>query len=1219
MVENVVAGGSMFNGRRLFLVLTGAAILVPLVSLAGWLAGIPRLASYGDRFIPMAPSTAICFIFLALPLAIMLGPRHLPGERRAAVVAGVLVAGYGLLAALDGLFGLPLNPDHLLFAQWRAQDVHPLGQMSPMTGFFFILSALALVSLVRGLSRERTGSSWLSLAGLAGSLVLLGGTIFVLGYAFGDPLLYRSRVIPLALPTSLSFFLLGGALTIATVLYSPLKGRWLLSLRELRIGTQLRLGLGIILAFVVLLGFLAWRTTDLLWLRTKQLYDHPQQVRRAIGQLEVDTQSMSMHVRDMLLARDDEEIATALQKIELDKADAGRWFAVLHDRYLGPRADIAALEEEFVKWNVLRDETIRLLRADETARAKERIRPGGAQNLQVQAVWSRLRTINEFAKGKGDQIYREATEQKDLLNRQLAVIVSAILLFSLVVSYFLLRGIKEPLRILTTAVEQFRRGRREVRSEYASANEFGQLSVAFNTLADTIDTRLRIEEQAAHLAMIMLRETEAHSFCREVLKFLVENTGSRIGAIYLLDRQKSEFEHYESIGLGSGGRASFPASVQEGEFGVALATGKMQRITAIPADTRFTFAAVSGEFRPREIITLPVLAGQETVALISLASLREYDKSAVRLLEGVLDTLAARINGVLAFRQIQELAELLGQQNRELEAQKRELAAQTNELTEMNTELEMQKRELGEASRLKSAFLSKMSHELRTPLNSVIALAGVLNRRLANKIPDEEFEYLEVIERNGKHLLELINDILDLSRIEAGREEICLRRFSIRNLVGEVVAMLEPQAREKNIVLGNEVGDDLPLLTSDPDKCRHILLNLVGNAVKFTDAGSVRISARQTDGELHVAVRDTGIGITADQLPHIFDEFRQADDSASRKYGGTGLGLAIAGRYAALLHGGIRVESTPGQGSTFTLRLPIVVPPADTAADSGMAYPEDAGSTAPGPCATSGQGYAILVVEDSEPAVIQMTDILAGQGYAVRVARNGHEALAQIEKNPPDAVILDLMMPEMDGFAVLRQIRVREKSARLPVLILTAKHVTREELGFLKGNHIHQLIQKGDVSRQALLATVAKMVARPPAGPAPSPMPAVRGPSGDRPLILVVEDNPDNMQTMRALLRDTCSVLEAVDGLAAIEQARHHKPDLILMDLAMPVMDGFTALARLREDEAMRHIPVVAVTASAMMGDREEVLAHGFDGYISKPVDEELLRKTMREVLHGSR
>ena len=615
---------------------------------------------------------------------------------------------------------------------------------------------------------------------------------------------------------------------------------------------------------------------------------------------------------------------------------------------------------------------------------------------------------------------------------------------------------------------------------------------------------------------------------------------------------------------------------------------------------------------PREILTIPILSDHTVSAVISLASVHAYDASAIRLVNDIWSVLTARMNGVLAFHKVMRMAAQMEQQNRELETQKRELTLQTSEMANQNAELEMQKQQLDTANQLKSTFLSNMSHELRTPLNSVIALSGVLSRRLAKTIPEDERGYLEVIERNGKNLLALINDILDLSRIEAGREEISVSHFSIRELTDMVVAMLEPQAVEKKIALHNNVPSDLPLIASDPDKCRHILQNLIGNAVKFTEQGQVTVTARRTNNEFYIDVIDTGIGIKAEHLPHIFDEFRQADGSTSRKYGGTGLGLAIAKKFAWLLGGGITVESTPGKGSAFTLRLPLVL-----ASANPMQAPEirpsgnRASGTAPAP---SGQGKTILMVEDNEPAIIQLSDILQAQGYRLQVARNGKEALIQIAQTLPDAMILDLMMPEVDGFQVLKTIRGMEQAAQLPVLILTAKHITKAELSFLTGNHIHQLIQKGDINKTGLLDAVAQMVAPPPK-PAPPPRRRKRPVRFGKPIVLVVEDNPDNMQTAEALLSDRYQVVKAQDGRAGVEQARLHQPDIILMDIALPVMDGIEALAVIRTDESLCHIPVIAATASAMKGDRETILAYGFDGYISKPIDADELKKMLHEAL----
>lgn len=990
-----------------------------------------------------------------------------------------------------------------------------------------------------------------------------------------------------------------------------------MKLKNMKVGRQLRLGLGCILVLVALLGGVAWFQADSLWQETQGLYDHPLAVRRAIGGLTADILTMNSALKDATLSRSEQDVLQNLEEVNAAEADARQQFNILYDRYLGPRKDVDDIHTPFTRWTAHRDNVLRLLRAGRAAEATSATLAGGSSGQHVAEMMLQIQDVSDFALARGDKFYQDALMLRESLKRQLACVLGAILLLTSGIGFILLKEIRIPLRDLNEAAGLFRQGRLEARSRYRSANEFGELSATFNELADTVQAEMEGKDRAARIAEVMLREDEPRDFCLALLRVLLEDTGSQVGAVYLRNDARTQFEHFESIGLGAGAREAFSAAAREGEFGAALATGRIQHINNIPQDTRFTFRGVSGDFQPRAIMTVPVVDGGEVVAVISLASIREYPPAATRLADDVLSVLTARLNGVLAFRKLRDLFKKLESQNAELAAQQGELKAQADELSEQNAELELQKRQLGEASRLKSVFLSNMSHELRTPLNSVIALTGVLGRRLRGAVPEEEYGYLGVIERNGRNLLSLLNDILDLSRVEAGRSEVALERFGVRDLAGEVAAMIEPQAREKGIQLHNLVGEDLPQIVSDYAKCRHIVQNLVGNAVKFTEQGSVEISARQVDGELHLRVADTGIGIKPEQLARIFDEFRQGDESTSRIYGGTGLGLAIAKKYATLLGGRITVASTPGQGSAFTLHLPLALaapqagvrheacsPRGVPAASGGQAAPQD------------GRGKTILLVEDSEPAIIQLTDILAEQGYRIQVARNGKEALERIAENVPAAMILDLMMPEVDGFEVLRAIRGAEACSRLPVLILTAKHVTREELNFLRGNNIHQLIQKGDIGKAELLAAVGKMVAPPEKQEPPRKKPARRRPEG-KPAVLVVEDNPDNMTTVRALLKETCAILEAADGQAALELARSQVPDLMLLDISLPGMDGYKLLDQIRREETLREIPVIALTASAMKGDREAMLAHGFDGYVAKPVDEDQLHQTIREVLDG--
>ncbi len=979
-------------------------------------------------------------------------------------------------------------------------------------------------------------------------------------------------------------------------------------LRDMKIGTQLRLGPGIILVFVAAVGFLSWWGTSLIWGQMDTMYNHPLTVRRAIGAFEADVLVMHRGMKDLMLAKTESDMAVTLHDIETRRADAEKQIEVLFDRYLGPRSDLSRLRDEFRKWNAVREETIQVLRAGNREEAFARTTRAGVGGAQAEAVMAALREVDNFAIGKGDALFKTATELHAAVNRGTVLVIALILILSMLISWRIIKGIREPLGLLTAAADRFRNGDTGVRVGWDSKNELGSLAAAFNAMAGEAETRLRVGEMSARLAAVMLRETEMRPFCRGLLAALMEHTGSQIGAVYLLNSGENRYEHYESIGLSAAGRAHFSADGFEGELGAALAARKIVRITGAGDNERFILKGVAADIAPREIITIPVLSEHDVVAVLSLASVTAYAREAILLANGAWDLLNTRMSGVMAFEQIRELARNLEKQNTELDAQQRELTAQADELTRQNTELDMQKRQVEEANRLKSTFLSNMSHELRTPLNSVIALSGVLQNRLAGKIPEDEHGYLEIIARNGKHLLDLINDILDLSRIEAGREETVLEQFSLHALVEELLALLEPQTWGKNIALRNLVPGDFPQIVSDREKFRHILQNLAGNAVKFTEAGSVEIAAFREGESIRVTVSDTGIGIPEDQLPHIFQEFRQADAGASRKYGGTGLGLSIADKYAALLHGGISAESAPGKGSVFTLTLPVGFLPPGSA---------EGGGAAAQPAAPARRTGSVLVVDDNETAVIQMTDFLSGHGYAVRVARGGAEALAEIESSPPDAVILDLMMPEMDGFRVLGQIRENPKSASLPVLILTAKYVNKEELAFLKGNNIHQLIQKGAVDRAGLLRAVDGMF---PPQAAPSAPPVENGPDeGGAPLpkVLVVEDNPDNMSTMRALLGGRFDMICAVDGHEGVAQARRHRPDIILMDLALPVMDGFEALAAIRADGALRAVPVLAVTASAMKGDRETVLARGFDAYLSKPVDRDELFRVIYRFLKG--
>lgn len=986
-----------------------------------------------------------------------------------------------------------------------------------------------------------------------------------------------------------------------------------MKLRDTTIGTRLTLGFGAVLFLVILLGITSYNQANLLWKTTDDLYNHPLITGRTARDIESHLLRIQVLMRDIAL--DDkfteEQIRSSVNQINNYEKIVYDEFEIVYLSYLGPKPTIDTAYKYFKDWKPVRDELISLRISKGLSEAHKRLL--SVNKGYVEKMLAETQKMIEFSNDKAAVFYSEAEIEKSILNTRLTILFVIIFAFSIVILYFLIETIRRPLKELVAVADNYRQGDYNARSDYESLNEIGTLASAFNKLATSVQNNVVIKENVAWVSRQMLNENDHRPFFRGLLNTLLSKTESQVAAVYFLNPESRLFEHYESIGLSNQRIRSFSDKSAEGEFGAVLIDKKILRITDIPDDTIFTFPTVAGEFKTKEIISIPIVSNNEVIAVISLAAIKNYSDLSIRLINDIWLTMTARILGVISYQKISDFSEVLELQNRELEQKSREMLMQADELKEYNIELELQKKQLDESNKLKSAFLSNMSHELRTPLNSVIALSGVLNRRLSGKIPEDEYNYLCIIEKNGKNLLSLINDILDLSRIEAGREELSYSEFSMCDLVNDIVNTLDPIINEKGIKISCEAPPDLPLIISDNTKCHHIIQNIVSNAVKFTEKGSVIISGFIQDENLHISVKDTGIGIPEEFLPFVFDEFRQADDKASRKFGGTGLGLAIVKKYCQLLNGSIDVTSKQGSGSVFTVVLPlkpsgIQLSGNDIESDH-YKVKEHLSSDS---MAETGSGKTLLLVEDSESQIIQLTDILRNEGYTIQVARNGREALDSIKKVIPDAMILDLQMPDVDGFEVLREIRNLRETKSIPVLILTAKHITKSELSFLKENHIYQLIQKGAVNRNDLLAYVKNlMVHKVKSIPDHVKPKKTQRNKDEKPTILVIEDNTDNLITLKALLEDRFIISSAVDGMEGLEKAVLVNPDLILLDISLPGMDGFKVLDEIRNNEKLNEIPVVALTARAMKGDRENLLAYGFDGYIAKPIDGEAFEGTI--------
>lgn len=990
-----------------------------------------------------------------------------------------------------------------------------------------------------------------------------------------------------------------------------------MKIKDLKIGTILKLGFGIILSLVIALGGLSYYQTNVLHNQTKTMYEHPLQVRRAIAGLKENILNIKFFAKDILFTDNKQEITFAAEKIQLSKADFIKHLDIIYFRYLGPQADVDSINKYFVILNNILDANVQKIF---TGQKDEMIEVEMIYNnihIQVENINSKIENVSQFAIKKGDELFKKSEEVNSFLNIELIIILSLIIIISFIIISFIIKTIRNPLIEINLATKLFKEGNYSKRSKYTSKNEFGNLSNSFNNLAETIEKQIILNEKITSITTELLSEDKSHEFSKILLSDLLKHTDSQIAAIYLLNEDKTYFELFESIGLENNAVKTFSAKLAEGEFGKSLVSQKIEIVKNVSENSGFNFIAVSGYIKPNEIITIPVLSNDETVAIISIATTSVLSELSLKLIHELQGIINARIISILATRTIMKFSEKLEKQNSELESQKSELSSQTNELTEQNIELELQKKQLDEANKLKTNFLSNMSHELRTPLNSVIALSGVLNRRLKDQINEQDYSYIEVIERNGKHLLYLINDILDLSRIEAGKDDIEINKFNLKDLLDEIISTIEPQAHLKNIQLFLNESNNYPHIETDFNKCRHILQNLIGNAIKFTETGKVEITSKLTKEYVKIAITDTGIGISEYQINHIFDEFRQADGSTSRKYGGTGLGLAIAKKYANLLEGKIEVKSELGKGSEFTLVIPLKTKFLSHSNSYDYTSLTSVSANLKAEKVDNPNEKTILLVEDSEPAIIQLKYMLEAEGYNLEVAKDGGEAMKSLTSTLPDAMILDLMMPEIDGFDVIRLVRENEKTKLLPIIILTAKHIEKKDYDFFKTNNIIQLIQKGDVNKIELLNAVAKMLTSK-IEIHEKPTIKIQKIEG-KPLVLIVEDNPDNMITTKALIDDKFDILEALDGFEGVEQAKKYKPNLILMDIALPEMNGIEAFKRIRQNESTKDIPIVVLTASAMKGEKEKIMSYGFDGYITKPIEEKIFFNTINQILYGSK
>jgi signal transduction histidine kinase/DNA-binding response OmpR family regulator len=779
-----------------------------------------------------------------------------------------------------------------------------------------------------------------------------------------------------------------------------------------------------------------------------------------------------------------------------------------------------------------------------------------------------------------------------------------------------------------------------------------------------------LKNNLARFSRMLQGERDLATVSNLIMSELAPLVNAQYGVFYVTKREEDEtkLELVASYGAESHETLKREFDLREGLVGQAAADKRPILLQKVPGDF-IRIGSGLGHATPANINILPALFEDDVKAVIELASFSEFNETHQSFLNQLMESVGIVLNTIAAtmrteglLKQSQLLTQELQARQTELTTKQEELHATNEELQEKaqllenekkqveakNLEIEMARRAIEEkaeqlalTSKYKSEFLANMSHELRTPLNSLLILSKLLSDNPQGNLNEKQTEFARTIHSAGSDLLNLINDILDLSKIESGTISIEIGDMPLSSLKQHMERTFRQLASDKGLELRIDFEDNLPdAIRTDEKRLQQIVLNLLSNAFKFTSEGSVTLSARCAEGgwnsshpvlrnfdkAIEIAVTDTGIGIPEDKQKLIFEAFQQADATTSRKYGGTGLGLSISREIARLLGGELQVKSKPGEGSTFTLFIPLETAAVAGPASGTTARYENSGAAVPSALPATievnddrdnlGNDPFVLIVEDDVTFASILLDLAHVAGLKGVISTAGAGTLAMARKLRPDGITLDLGLDDINGFVLLDLLKHDPDTSDIPIHVISGA----EELGTVKSMGALDVTGKpaDDRDLKRIFGAIRKSA---------SSGKRRRGkPRAERPLqphkvpelagakILIVDDDIRNIYSLTSVLESyDVEVLHAErgqDGILILEQTPDI--DVALIDIMMPEMDGYETMQQVRQRPALAGVPLIAVTAKAMKGDRQKCLQAGASDYIAKPVDIDLLLALLR-------
>jgi len=876
-------------------------------------------------------------------------------------------------------------------------------------------------------------------------------------------------------------------------------------------------------------------------------------------------------------------------------------------------------------------------------------------------ITAAFKPLNPFPGALGDQPrwgviakinQAEILADFDRLRQTLLLIGSVLVLLALLGGYWGARGITRPLLGIRDALSKLADGEIADVPGLQRRDEIGEMAKAaesFRKMTQQVGQDHWLAENVLSLTNAVSAETRVDKAAEQVLRLLCEQLGAPVGAIYLANQGR--FQRVSAHGLARRSQSEDSFAAGDGVLGQCAKDGQAIVLSPVPSGLMIISTGLA-EFPPHELVLYPLSHKNDVLAVVELATPRSLDPGQHALLKAATDALGLHFANLQAAEHNLELldetrkqstalkeqqesllrsneemramseelrsqSEEMKAQNEELKANQEEMRAQQEEVQHKNQVLESQSQQLqalitesnskaealGKANQYKSEFLANMSHELRTPLNSVLILSKNLTENEQQNLTPDQIESATVISESGAQLLTLINDILDLSKIEAGKLELQKETFLLDDLVTYLRRVFSPQAEKKHIAFNIEVDADLPAtLHSDRQRLIQVLTNLLSNAIKFTDNGAVKLAIRKLDNDIQFEVFDSGIGIPTDKLEHIFGAFQQVDGSTSRKYGGSGLGLAISRHLARLLGGDIAVESQPGKGSRFAIRLinayasPNLVERALAAPAYLKAQPTTPAAVVSEPVETSPAQH-ILVVEDDVRLLAILGKMIKALGFTPLCVESAEQAADAIAQATPAGILLDLGLPKMSGMELLRTLRAEAATARIPVFIMSGATDTGEArtlgaLGFLKK----------PVSRDSISAAIRAMIA--------ANVPVVEKRA------LLVDANREDVALIKQLFKqDAVEFVVGSTGAEALQLLQDSHFDTVILDLDLPDMSGNAWLKKVCSKR--NPPPVIVFSARELSEEQVFELKEIAESIINKSMLNDRLREEVLHALHN--